>query len=247
MTRNGPRILTIDIETLPGLFYGFSLRQNYIGINQLHTPDRMGCFAAKWYREPKVHFYSEFHHGRAVMLDKLFDLMDEADVVSTYNGDNFDLPWIQRELHPRIPAPSVSVDLYKVGKKNFRYLSHKLAYITEQLNLSGKMGHEGFELWVKCHAGDPKAWNVMRRYCKQDVVTQDELLTEFLPYVKNMPAASLFDESLPALSCDTCQSPSLQRRGWRRTKTRRYPRYQCQNCGHWMSGTHSDLGAGVTS
>jgi len=243
----GPRILTIDIETLPGLFYGFSLRQNYIGINQIHTPDRLGCFASKWHGTDKVDFFSEFHHGRDRMLEELFVRMDEADVVSTYNGDNFDLPWIQRELHPRIPSPFVSVDLYKVGKKNMRFLSHKLAYVTQQLELTGKYGHEGFELWVKCLAGDPKAWAEMRRYNKQDALTQDELLTELLPYVVNMPAASLFDESLPALSCQNCGSVHLHRRGYKRTKTRRYPQYQCQGCGHWQRGTHSDLTTGVTS
>lgn len=247
----GPRILIIDIETLPALVYTFTLRDTFIGPGQVKEPDRMGGFSAKWHGEDRVFWYSEFHHGRRKMLDAAFALLDEADVVVTYNGDNFDIPWLRRELHPLQPSPFVSVDLYKVLKKNHRYLSHKLGYITAQLDLSGKLGHEGFDMWIKCiepnHPEHAKAWNAMRRYGKQDAVTTDELFTEARPLITNLPSPALFDESLPLVVCPNCPDGGhLQRRGFAYTKTRRYPRYQCMRCGKWSRGTRSDMGVSTS-
>jgi DNA polymerase elongation subunit (family B) len=239
--------LVIDIETLPAEVYAFTLRDSYISPDHVKVPDRMACYAASFVGEDKIHFYSEFHHGVQIMRQKLFEHMDEADVVVTYNGDNFDLPWIQRTLHPMVPSPSVSVDLYKVGRKNHKYLSHKLSYLLASLDLHQKLGHEGFQLWVDCLNGDPRAWAKMRRYNKQDAAVTKELLTELLPYVKNMPHPALFDDSLPLLGCPNCEDGgNPQRRGYATTKTRRYPRFRCQACGKWFRGVGSDLGVQAT-
>lgn len=260
----GPRILTIDIETSPALVWTFELRNVNIGIHQIAEPTRMISFAAKWHGDRRVLFYSEWRDGREAMVRAAHTLLDQADVVVTYNGNTFDIPHINREIDllnvelaqegdfaPLLDySPFVSVDLYRVCKKHHRWMSHKLAWITEQLELSGKLGHEGFELWLKVLAGDPKAQRVMERYNKRDVVTTEELLDHMRSKITNIPAAVLYNDEPPDPERPTCPEPcgsiNVQRRGFSRTKTRRYPRFQCQECGKWFRGTHSDKGAPIT-
>ena len=245
----GPRILTLDIETSPALCWSFQMWNTNISPGQIVQPTRVISFAAKWLGEKTVIFKSEFHHGDHHMVESAFALLDEADALVTYNGDKFDIPHLNREFQlwgMGVPSPYVSVDLYKVVKRNQIYMSHKLGYITEQLDLSGKLSNSGFQLWRDCMNDDPKAWGQMRRYNKQDVVTTEELFTAVRPYITNLPSAALFSEDgLTALCCPVCGSEGVQRRGYARTKTRRYPRYQCQECGKWFRGTRSDLGVGA--
>lgn len=256
---DGPKVLTLDIETAPILAYTFETRNTNITPVQIIEPTRVICFAAKWLHESSVRFYSEYHHGQPAMIRHAFDLLDEADVVVTYNGDRFDLPHLQREFKQAglgRPSPSISVDLYKVIKKVEKWPSHKLAYITEQLGLSGKLPNSGFPLWIAClDESDEnsdmrhKAWNLMRRYNKQDVRTTEELFTSYRSDVTNMPSLSLWQpegEELDLLRCPGCGSFKVQQRGWRMTKVRAYRRYQCQECGRWFSETKSDRGVAAS-
>ena len=254
----GPRILTLDLETFPAKVLTFGLGQQVVGLHQVLEPDRMACFAAKWRGEARVHFYSEFHHGWPEMVRQAHRFLDEADVVVTYNGDGFDIPWIKRSIreHNKLEgatpllnySPFFSADLYKITKKE-KWISRKLAHITEQLHLSGKMSGTNFQLWVDCMNGDPKAWNIMRRYNKQDVVTTEEAFEEYLPDFESLPAPELWLETkserplCPKLGCG---SANVTRQGFKRTKTRRYPQYQCKDCGGWFRDTRSEGGAGTT-
>lgn len=247
----GPRILTLDIETLPALVFSFETRNVNIRPEQIVEPVRMSAFGAKWLDGKRVMFFSEHHDDRETMVRAVHALLDQADVVVTYNGDNFDIPHINREIEllnldtegERLKdySPFVSVDLYKVIKKRARWMSHRLAYITERLELTGKLQHYGFEMWVDCFYGEEKAWNLKRRYCKRDVVTTEELFLDQLPHIKNLPSAALWDaepgEGPPKCSCG---SERLHRRGYAVSRSRRYPRFQCQDCGRWHKGTRSE-------
>lgn len=249
-----PKVLTVDIETSPHLCYSFQTFNANISMTQIVKPTRMTCFAAKWLGGKTI-FMSEYHHGTPAMVEGLHRLMSEADVVVTYNGDRFDHLHINREFHSlglQPPSPFISVDLYKVIKKREKWASHKLAYITEQFALSGKMTNDGWRLWLAVEGvygeeAQKKAWNQMRRYNRRDVLTTEELFEEYRPYVTNLPNADLFNEEpSTTLGCPNCQSLHVTRQGYRRTKTRRYPQYQCQGCGKWFSETRSDGAAGAS-
>jgi DNA polymerase elongation subunit (family B) len=246
-TTNGPRILTFDIETSPAKVFVFDLWNQNININQIIEPTRMICWAAKWRDSNKVLFMSEHHDSHEAMVQGLFELLDEADIVVTFNGDKFDIPHANREFaEARLgrPSPFHSVDLYKVVKKHQRFLSHKLAYVTERLALSGKLKHTGFQLWRDCLDGDERAWALMRRYNKRDVVTEEELYIELLPWIDNHPTYALFVEDDHAL-CPKCGSDQLQKRGFRTAQSRVYQQYQCQKCGGWSRGGTSVRGVDV--
>src|SRR5262249_40442152 len=163
--------LLIDIESSPNLAHVWALWNQNIGLTQLIKSGEVICFSAKWYREPEVTFWSEYHHGREQMLSAAWTLLDDADAVISYNGRRYDVPrlnsqFIQRGWPP--PAPFKQIDLYDTVKRQFDFPSRKLAYVVETLGIGSKIEHEGHELWVKCMNDDANAWGRMREYNMRD-------------------------------------------------------------------------------
>lgn len=234
------KMLGLDIETAPALVYSFSAFKTNIGYNQVVEPPRIIAFSAQWRGSKSVIFYSEYHHSRAEMLDALHALLDEADIVVTFNGDSFDLPWIEGEFiaeHMRPPSPVMKVDLYKVIKKHSRWLHKKLAVVADRLVGDQKVPHQGFGLWMDCLRGDEetksKAWTLMRKYAKKDTALLWPLYDELLPWIRLPHPVSSAEEGF---SCRNCGSYNLTRRGFSLTLNGRYQRYQCE-CGTWQRGT----------
>jgi DNA polymerase III epsilon subunit-like protein len=171
------------------------------------------------------------------MVNRIWQLLDEADVVLHYNGARFDIPHLNREfvqvgLLP--PSPYKQIDLLTTAKKEFRFPSNKLAYVSEALGLEGKVRHEGFNLWIKCMAGDEEAWENMREYNIRDVVLLEQLYEKLRPWIRSHPnSAVILGEEV----CPACAGSNLQARGFTVLQTGRYQRYQCNDCGKWSRST----------
>jgi uncharacterized protein YprB with RNaseH-like and TPR domain len=155
------RLGFVDLETSPNIAHVWGLFNQTVSLSQLRESTRVISFAAKERGSKKVHFYSEYHHGRDEMIGAAHDFLDRMDAVCHYNGTRFDVPHFNREfimagLNP--PSPYQEIDLLKAVRKHFRFTSNKLAHVTVQLGLSGKLSHTGHDLWVRCMAGDEKAW-----------------------------------------------------------------------------------------
>lgn len=244
---NGPKILSVDIETSPVIAHAWGIWKQNIAINQIIERPRTICFGAKFLDERKVQWYSEHNHGSDVMLHAAHTLLSEADIVMHYNGDRFDLPRLNTEfvlagLTP--PAPYRSIDLLKVVRQNFQFPSNKLAYVSEQLGLTGKVKHEGHELWIKCLAGDPKAWAKMKKYNVQDVRLLEELYEKLKPWIKAHPNVGLYSDGEERV-CPTCGSAELERRGYTIKLTGKYQRYRCRGCGSWPTATQRVSGVTI--
>ena len=243
---NGPKILSLDIETSPVVAHAWGLFKQNIAISQILERPRTMCFGAKFLDQRKVHFYSEFHHEPDVMYHAVHALLDEADVVMSYNGDRFDLPRLNTEfvlmgLTP--PSPYKSIDLLKVMRSNFAFPSNKLAYVSEQLGLAGKVKHEGHSLWIRCLAGDPKAWAIMKKYNIQDVKLLEEMYEKLKPWIKAHPHVGLYSGETDC--CPNCGSLELERRGYVVKTTGKYQRYRCRTCGTWPSATRRVSGVNI--
>ena len=174
-----------------------------------------------------------------VMLQRIHDLISEADAVVHYNGSRFDMPILNKEfllnnLAP--PAPYKQIDLLRVVRKEFRFPSNKLDYVAQRLGLGKKTSHEGYQLWVKCMNREPAAWKVMEKYNKQDVVLLEKVYDRLLPWIgKQHPNRNLFDGK----GCPTCGSDKLQKRGFSYTVSGKFQRYQCTSCGSWAKTNKS--------
>lgn len=229
------KILCIDIETTPNLGYFWGLWKQNIGLSQVVSNTEMLCFAAKWVGKPGMYFYSQHEHGKVQMAVKAWELLDQADVVMHYNGRTFDIPHLNREFLQAgfaPPAPYKQIDLLQVARKQFRFTSNKLQHVSKALGLEGKVQHEGFDLWVRCMAGDPKALRRMKIYNKQDVRLLEQMYEILQPWIPGHPNAGLYADSAQDV-CPACGSESLNPQGFAITATSRFQRWQCDDCGKW--------------
>lgn len=240
-----PRILSLDIETSPAAAYVWRLYgdQN-ISLNQIADPGGVIMVGAKWHGEKPVTILSVPADGVKGMARKVRDLLDEADQVVTWNGQSFDLPHLNTlgfRLGLRKPSPYQSVDLFRVVKREHKSLSNKLDYWAQALGVGSKQKTGGFDLWLGCMDGDPKAWARMGRYCAQDVRLTEQLYDRFAAtgwLGSALPHRALFDGD--PNGCPACGSSRYQRRGVSRTKVSQYRRYQCRDCGQWFRGLALD-------
>jgi hypothetical protein len=232
------KLLLLDIETAPNLVHVWGLYQQNVGTNQIIASGYVLCVAAKWYGDDEIQFF----RGPG-MLRKVHALLDEAHAVITYNGQSFDLPTLNKEfivagINP--PSPYKSVDLYRVARSTFRFPSRKLDYIAQALKIGEKVKHEGHELWIKCMADVPEAWERMEEYNRHDVTLLESVYVRMLPWIRLHPNAGLYDEAgLPV--CPNCGSGKLRRKGWAYTTTNKYARLVCLGCGKWSRDTNREL------
>ena len=252
------KILALDIETAPNTAHVWGLFKQNIGINQIQETGRVMCFAAKWYDEKKIHFWSEHKDDHRSMIEMAHTYLDEADAVLSFNGQSFDLPTLNREflkydLDP--PSPYRHIDLLLVAKKRFRFASNKMDHLASELGVERKLEHKGHELWTECMAGDKKAWREMERYNRQDVVVLEQLYNRMVPWIDSHPNHALYGPRPDAPTCTNCGSIDVHSRGVQHNKAHSYARYQCNFCGTWMRGRftltrkepqHPDTDRGIT-
>lgn len=236
------KILFCDIETSPHIVHTWGLFEQTVSIEQIVEPSHILCWGAKFYENSQMHFASLNTHSKRTMLNKLHKLLDECDVLVTYNGSTFDVPIINSEflqLGMKPPSPYKHIDIYSTIKTRFRFASNKLAFISKTLEIGRKTPHEGHSLWVKCMAGDKSALARMKKYNCNDVILLEKLYLQVKPWIKSHPNYGLYlDENRPV--CTNCGSTKIQRRGYAYTTIQTYPRFVCMSCGKWMRGKKTE-------
>ena len=142
-----PKILTLDIERLPGRakvqhrgltiegdFWDLSGWKHTLGYrihpdNVLEWP-RTICLAWRWYGGKRVEFAAEWLTDHETMLRKAWDLFHTADIVVGHNMAGFDAKklagewWANYGLGP--PSPYKVVDTLKVARARFSLESNTL-------------------------------------------------------------------------------------------------------------------------
>lgn len=237
------KILLLDIETAPHKVYTWGLWKQDIALNQIEEAGYTLCWSAKWVGERKVMFSSIHKNGKRRMLHSIYKLINKADTVIHYNGSKFDIPILNQEflaMEYGPPSPVIQIDLLNVVKKRFRFPSNKLNYVAEYLGLGKKRPHKGMALWRDCMQGKQQAWREMEKYNKRDIAILEAVYKALLPWVPSHSNAALFEEGEVPV-CPNCGSAHLQRRGFYYTKTQKYRRFQCQDCGAWSRGRYTTI------
>ena len=230
--------LLLDIETAPNKVYSWGLFNQNISINQIVESGYTLCYAAKWLGEKKVMFDSIHKSGADAMVKSIYALLEEADAVIHYNGKKFDMPTLNKEfllqgLTP--PSPYKQIDLLSTARGQFRFTSNKLDYVCQQLGLGAKTHHTGMQLWNDCMNGCDKAWRLMEKYNRNDVVIMEALYHKLLPWIVNHPHHGLYvDDDEPC--CKGCGSGNLYKQGFAYTLISKFQQYSCKDCGRWMRG-----------
>jgi len=198
---NLPKILLFDIETsLMEVFVWGLYKQRIPHTNIIKDDDGnekswfVISWAAKWLYDE--HILSDIvtpseARGRddKRILQSIWKLLDEADIVIAHNGDRFDLRklnarFLDNELNP--PSPFKSIDTLKVARRHFAFQSFKQDYLTKHFFLEKKL-ETNFQLWVDCMKGDQKRLNEMAEYNRHDVMGLEQVYLKIRPYINNHP------------------------------------------------------------
>lgn len=237
------RIALIDLETAPNLGYTWGkYEQNVIRFVKEWF---LLSFAVKWYGgegKTKVYAlpdfpgYDEDRANDSQLVAKLWEVLDEADLVIAHNGDRFDLRksnarFLFHGMNP--PSPYRTVDTLKLVRKHFALNSNKLDDVAKLLGLGRKAETGGFELWEACMAGDRAAWRKMTRYNGQDVDLLEKIYERLRPWHATHPAIATLHAGL---TCPACGSTEMQKRGFDLVGQKKIQRFQCSGCGKWSRG-----------
>ena len=234
-------LLFLDIETAPNLAHIWGMyEQNALDfVSECYIM----CYSAKWGKKhivkglPDYKGYSPGTENDYPLVKEVWDLLNNAEVVCWQNGDEFD----KKKINTRFvywglgpPSPYKTIDTKKVAKRYFAFNSNALDNMGQFLGLGRKIKHEGFELWQKCLKGDLKAWNRMKKYCKNDITLLEKLYLRFVPWIQTHP--NLWKDRI---ACPKCGSNNIQSRGYVETNTTKYRRIQCNSCKGWSRCTEN--------
>ena len=247
-----PRILLIDIETAPILGYVWSLWKQNVGLNQIKEEWYILSYCAKWLHEPEIMYRDvrENPHSDESLMEPLWKLLDEADIIIGQNGKAFDMPKIQARLimaGHMPPRPYKVIDTLLMAKQQFRFTSNKLEWMTGEsagLTTLKKNQHSkfpGFTLWAECLKGNPEAWDEMKEYNIPDVTSMEELYLKLRPWYVGHPNLAAYVESTEVL-CPKCLSPDIKQHPetpFTFTQTGKYEMYHCTSCGGFSRGRYT--------
>lgn len=247
-------ILFLDIETAPDVVWTWGVyQQNAIAVKEHWY---VLSFAWKWRGEKEVSVkalsdYPNYTKGRKnerALLKDLHDLLSKADIVIAHNGADFDV----RKINARLiahgftpPTPYKVVDTKRDLSRVAAFSSNRLNWLSKQLGIGRKTKeHQDWALWEGCMNGDLECWKEMKKYNKHDVELLEELYEIISPWIRQ-PNANLWSEAAVCPN-PACGSSDLEKRGFSRSKTRTYQRFQCRRCGAWGRSTRSSTSVSIT-
>ena len=237
----GPKVLIFDIETCPIIGHVWSLWDNNVSLNQIVEDWHVLSWSAKWLSDPPTKIMYEDQRGVSditndkKLLQGIWDLLDEADIVVTQNGRHFD----QKKLNARFvingfqpPSSYKHIDTKLLASKHFGFTSNKLEYMTDKLcKKYKKLKHKefpGHEMWTECMKGNPKAWKEMEKYNKYDVLALEELYHVLIPWDSTVNF-NLYHDSTDNVC--KCGSTTFVKNGHYYTSVGKYQRHRCKQCG----------------
>ena len=184
-SKNNLKVLIYDIETSPniGWFWKAGFKQS-IGTNQILKERAIICVSYKWKDEEDVYnLVWDENQNDYFLIDQFIDVLNEADLISAHNGDNFDIKWLRTRalvhgLHKKMLPNYKQFDTLKVAKSKLYLNSNRLDYISKLLGFEGKIQTTP-DLWNKVVIlNDRTALIDMLNYCDEDVRQLEKVYNE---------------------------------------------------------------------
>lgn len=208
-------------------------------------------YSAKWLGDaPSKVMYADQRNAKDVsddkkMLEGIWKLMDEADIIVGQNSKKFDVKklnarFILNGMKP--PSGYKQIDTLVLAKKYFAFTSNKLEFLSSNLCTKyKKLQHgkfPGFSLWKECLAGNKEAWKEMQKYNCHDVLATEELYTKLVAW----DASINFDAYTEDLNhtC-SCGHKEFENKGYAYTSAGKFNRYKCKECGKESRGKENLL------
>jgi hypothetical protein len=256
-TYRSARILLLDIETSLMKFYGFNPKTEYIPHDLMIADWSVLCWGAKWLFEPEIMGQSvtpkeSMERDDRSVLGGIWKLINEADIVITQNGIQFDL----KKLNSRFllagynpPTPYMNVDTLKVSREVFGWSYNRLDFLGTKFGI-GKKSDMEIEDWIRCSEGSQEHLTKMFEYCKRDVAPLlEDVYLHMLPWIKGHPNLGLYTDH-DADVCPKCQSQNLKWGEKYPTPSGMWEGFRCYSCGAVGRGKgkdHKIKGVNVTN
>jgi len=233
-----PKILLLDIETTPLEAFVWQMQVWKARVNDEAVISRwfMLTWSAKWLFSSEVMSMrltgeEVKHEDDSRIVNGIWKVLNEADIVIAHNGDNFDIPNINtRFIVTGLPPtkPYQTIDTLRIAQKQFGFSHNSLNALARVFGLSEKIETD-FELWRRCKNGDEEALKEMETYNKHDVEVLEEVYLKIRSWIKGHPNLSLYNDSEIG-QCPNCGSINLKEVGNYFTSVGRYTVHQCE-CG----------------
>lgn len=249
--KQSPRILILDIETSPLEVFTWGTFDQNIPNNMIKDEWSVLSYSAKWLDDsPKKVMYADNRNAKNVRDDKkllqgIWELIDEADVIIGQNSNKFDLKklnarFIMNGMKP--PSSYKKIDTLVLAKKHFAFTSNKLEWLSDKLCVKyKKLQHgkfPGFSMWKECLAGNKAAWNEMKVYNCHDVLATEELYLKLVSWDKDVNFDAYTDDLTHTCACG---NKSFENKGYAYTSSGKWRRYKCKSCGKESRGKENLL------
>jgi hypothetical protein len=233
-----PKLLFIDIETAPLRGYMWRLWKQDIPTKALISDWFILSWSCKWYGDDsmmsqRLNKQEVLHEDDKRIVETLWFLLNQADIVCAHNGKRFDIPKIRSRflvngLGPT--RPYLQIDTLEVAKKEFNFSSNRLDYLAQVMGLERKM-ETGLDLWIRCMEGDDDALKNLEIYNRQDVLVLEEVYLKLRPFIKTHPNYNLWSDTIDPV-CPHCGSSNMMHEnGHYYTQTAQYDLHKCMDCG----------------
>jgi len=249
---SGPKIGLADIETAPIVGATWGLWDQNIGLNQIQQEWAIisFCFKPLGGGKNTIEYMDtsdrEDPRDDSAVVQRLYEIMDEYDVIIAHNGKKFDAKKIRARFllaGYKPHSPVIIEDTLLYARQVAAFTSNKLEWLSTYLSSVKKSAHKdfpGFALWKECMAGNPKAWIAMKKYNIPDVISMEEVYMRLRPWVRGaVNVANQIDDD--EIRCPICGTTDIVESGRAFTQTGEYKRYHCQadNCGAWSRSRYT--------
>lgn len=173
------------------------VRIGFFDIETSNLDANFGIILAYWFKEAnKEKFHGGYINSRDVIHDeepdrnlviKLIDDLRKFDLVFTYYGTKFDLPFCRtRALHMGLDFPLFGTikhkDVYYIIKNKFKLHRNRLEVACRELLGETRKSHFDGNMWRRAVQGDKKSLTYISDHCKDDVRDLEDLTNKVLDY-----------------------------------------------------------------
>lgn len=245
-----PKLLYLDIETKPIKAWVWDIFDQNIPLEMIIEDWSVLSICWKWGHEEEPNYVDVSEEGHYTherkMLEAVFKVLDECDVLITQNGKRFDEVRLNakfEEYGMGRPSFYKHIDTYRIKKRHLGFTSKKLEYSTNKLNEKyKKQKHDkypGNKLHLECLAGNKEAWADMRVYNTFDVLSLEELYVKHLRKWDNTINYGVY---LRKTCCVNCGSENIiLQEKLSFTKSAVHLLFKCSDCGSYSQSRENEL------
>ena len=217
-----PRIILFDLE--------------FFHINWGADLGVIFCMGWKVLGESKVHIESLWDTRRSDELDdkelclRMRKILEDADLLITYNGIQCDIPFLQTRLlhHGLDPlVPTAHKDVYYTARHKLKLSRNRLYDVQTFLGLKNEKSPVNLIQWLRALIGNKKAQQEILYHCKQDVLVLEDAYMKLRPLMIAHPRMHGYG------SCNKCGGTLMKNKTYYTTGKNNKITLKCKKCGGW--------------